>query len=182
MDVQLKRVRGIYYLGLRSGLNEQVELSVISNSLLMDLLSSTSATAAKTIAMNRRYLLSLMKLLDVVEKVNLIVSTGKEITRSEIISIFKLSAREYKKFSGLYSNVATSLVLKRTGLNLSSVPKMKLIIREDLRNFKLSDDNFHKIRKYSQKFCESDEHTLNRVIREFFFIQEQSKRLRKPRG
>lgn len=182
MDVELKKIRGVYYLGLRSDLNERVDVADIIRNLRHDTLRTPSVTASNTIDMNYRYLSSLVKLLNIVEKVSLIVSTGKEITRSEVVSMFKLSAREYKKFTDLYSNVSTSMVLKRSGLNLSSVPKMKAIIREDLRNFKLSDENFQKIRKYSQKFQESDEHTLNRVIREFFFIQEQTKRLRRPRG
>ncbi|MEA9392138.1 hypothetical protein SJI19_16565 [Acerihabitans sp. TG2] len=182
LDIEIKKIRGIYYLCLRQDITSKPDLTRSYNDLMTGLFEQSSDTARKSLEMNFRYLCSVIKLLNVIEKVHLITSTGKILTKSEVINQYKLSEREYKRFNKLYTHVSTSFVLKRTGMNIISIPKAKAIIRHDLRQFSLSDQNLQKIRIYSQIFKESDEHTLNRVVREFFFVQEKTKRLRKKRG
>jgi hypothetical protein len=182
MDVEVISERNVMYISLRNDVRKKPDIIKEYRILKDYFLSSESKTAIKTVEMNLRYLSSLKKMLDIVHSVQLINKSGRALTKDEVKNKYSLSERAYKRFIYLHSMVSTSLRLKVSGMKIPSISAVRAVIRKDVQSYKLSDDNKDKIRMYSQIFNESDENTINRVLRDFFCIHEQTKRLRKKRG
>lgn len=182
MDIEIISERNVMYVRLRNDFRKKPDIFKEYALLKEYFQFSESKTAIKTVEMNLRYVSSLKKMLDVVHAVQLINMSGRALTKEEVKNKYSLSERAYKRFLYLHSMVSTSLRLKVSGMKTSSITAARAVIRKDVQSYKLSDDNQSKIRMYSQIFNESDENTINRVLRDFFCIHEQTKRLRKKRG
>lgn len=182
MDIEVVSDRNVMYIRLRNDFRRKPDILKEFRLLKEYFLLSESKTAIKTVEMNFRYVSSLKRMLDVVHSVQLVNMSGRALTKDEVKNKYNLSERAYKRFLYLNSMVSTSLRLKVSGLKIPTITAARAVIRKDIQSYRLSDDNQGKIRMYSQIFNESDENTINRVLRDFFCIHEQTKRLRKKRG
>jgi hypothetical protein len=180
LDMSLFKQRTLLYCDKNSDeKNSKLSLKEIFAILIKDVGLEYSYTTHEMVEMNVRYLHGLKKLLDGIDNLCLIQSTGLELTKDEIVNKYSLSEREYKKFRILFSQVTLSLSLIKLGKSELVIPKLRIAIRKNQRLFKLNDENYKKIHHFSSLLKEYDEVTLNRVVRDFFTLYEQQQRLLK---